>query len=225
MLRNIFGVPARLGRWESWTIIWPWSRKGKGLWGQNVAGTPEYFLRLWLLAIPLGLAVAWALGVAWCGWAALAFVAFFVLVHIMTMRHERGHMWRIPDKGCLGGHRWCVMAEEHLVGHADGSWRGKLKLLPYQLAWGWGRYCPACAAKIRQEQACGMGESNCAWLEGWFARRRRWTLAIAVVLAGLSAVVLSVAARAQVQPWMVAAVAAITALWCGLIGWALVERR
>jgi hypothetical protein len=40
------------------------------------------------------------------------------------------------------------MAEEGLVGEADGSMWGKAKLFGHQMLKGWGRYCPECREVI-----------------------------------------------------------------------------
>lgn len=66
--------------------------------------------------------------------------------------HELGHYYGIPASGCVAGRRWCVMAEETQVGHRDGTAVGKLLLLPFQLLWGWGRYCRDCAAVIKSAE-------------------------------------------------------------------------
>ena len=59
-------------------------------------------------------------------------------------RHERGHANGVPDTGCLGGHKWCIMAEEE--GGVD-SWLGKAKMWPSQLLAGV-RFCPDCQERI-----------------------------------------------------------------------------
>ena len=75
------------------------------------------------------------------------------LIRRYALRHETGHAWGIPAAGCPGGHRWCVMAEESLVGYLDGSWKGKLKLLWFQLTdrRGRGRFCPECEKFIQDQ--------------------------------------------------------------------------
>ena len=70
--------------------------------------------------------------------------------------HEKGHLSGIPATGCLGRHLWCVMAEEHLVGFKDGTFLGKLILLPLQLIIGRGRYCIYC------DKAISTSASKCA---------------------------------------------------------------
>ncbi|MGE4296930.1 MAG: hypothetical protein AB7E47_02780 [Desulfovibrionaceae bacterium] len=150
MRRNLLGLPKLpAGVRVRVKIIWPWSSEGAGLWAWwDGVATITLFLRLWL----------WLLGVCavvrgyvlhgampWEAWAAFAFLA---MATWLALKHDSGHALGVPASGCLGGHKWCVMAEETQVGWPDGSWIGKAMLLPYQIVRGQGRYCPACTSKI-----------------------------------------------------------------------------
>lgn len=77
-------------------------------------------------------------------------VPLWHLIRGFVLRHELGHAWGIPAAGCLGRYRWCVMAEEHLVGESDGSGWGKAKLLWHQLTdrRGRGKFCLACRSYL-----------------------------------------------------------------------------
>lgn len=66
------------------------------------------------------------------------------LVRPLVMAHERGHAHGIPKTGCLGGHRWCMMAEEQA---GQDSWLGKARLWPAQLVAGL-QFCEACRGRI-----------------------------------------------------------------------------
>ena len=66
------------------------------------------------------------------------------LIMPLVMAHERGHAHGIPASGCLGGHRWCLMAEE---AKGKDSWWGKAQMWPRQ-ALRLGRLCPACETYI-----------------------------------------------------------------------------
>jgi len=68
--------------------------------------------------------------------------------------HELGHYYGVPASGCLGKHLWCVMAEESQVGFTDGTFFGKLLLAPFQLLYGWGRYCKKCEQRIEENNGC-----------------------------------------------------------------------
>ena len=60
--------------------------------------------------------------------------------HILPLlqAHERGHSWGI--KQCLGGHTWCLMAEES--SGVDNIWE-KFLMWPSQLGHGL-QYCDDC---------------------------------------------------------------------------------
>lgn len=128
------------GTWFYWAKCW---RKDLRI---------ELYLRIYLLLPPL-LWVAWRWwrdAPSWWVaplWLALAILAVLSLALFLSLKHELGHVLGLPD-GCAGSHAWCVMAEEFLVGEADGSMWGKLKLLGHQIRQGWGRYCPECKAVI-----------------------------------------------------------------------------
>ena len=119
-----------------------------------------YFLRLWTFGL-LSLALTWPGCAAFWGWGydrvwyaalVLLLALLYLLVWYCIVKHERGHANGIPATGCVGRNKWCVMAEEWMVGHKDGSWLGKAKLLVHQVK-GLGRYCGECKQVINRRRA------------------------------------------------------------------------
>ncbi|MGE4297515.1 MAG: hypothetical protein AB7E47_05745 [Desulfovibrionaceae bacterium] len=154
MRRNALGLPKLpAGVREQWRVVWPWSCEGQGLWAWwDGAATITYYVRLWIWLLFVAGVLQRYLTAGDVLWSAWAFSAVLLLATLFSVKHERGHALGIPASGCLGERKWCVMAEESLVGCKDGSWRGKAKLLPHQIVLGRGRYCPACAARISRRQ-------------------------------------------------------------------------
>lgn len=76
------------------------------------------------------------------------FALLWPFIKPLVMMHERGHANGVPETGCLGGHKWCMMAEEE--GGVD-SWKGKIKLWPAQVLHGL-RFCDQCQAVIDSSQ-------------------------------------------------------------------------
>ncbi len=141
-IRLFFVLWECVDTWFFWARCWP---KDKRM---------ELYLRVYLLAPPL----IWAAWRWWAGapgwwrsplWAALAILAVLLLALYLALKHELGHVLGLPQ-GCAGGHPWCVMAEEELVGERDGSVWGKIKLLGHQVLKGWGRYCPECREVVER---------------------------------------------------------------------------
>ena len=146
------------GWWEQWLWYYRPSEVARGVMAWAVGyrdgsgrsfGRIRYFVRLWVVAAwvaLLAVAVAAILMLALTPWSWIG-VAVWALapavVTILVVRHERGHANGIPASGCVGGHRWCCMAEEAMVGAPEG-WSAKLRLLPHQVLLGWGRYCRGC---------------------------------------------------------------------------------
>jgi len=76
-------------------------------------------------------------------------VIYFIknrLILALVRKHAIGHMYQLP--ACWARKRWCIMAEEFQHGGMDGTWKGKMRLLPAQIFLGWGRYCPKCKEQI-----------------------------------------------------------------------------
>jgi hypothetical protein len=106
----------------------------------------------WLYAPGLALLLAKACGLS--GWWTVCGVALLLLqtaALYFALKHETGHAWGIPKSGCVGGNKRCVMAEETMLGYAEDSIIGKLRLLPGQIH-NLGRFCDACKAKMAEAQ-------------------------------------------------------------------------
>ena len=158
---RIPGIPSIPAGWVEKVIFILWLGP-KRAWGYNErmwfpSRRIEYYPRAWIF-LPLLVVLVWpwvtllALehgvilpALPWPAWLALVVIlaALYVLAWYMVVKHARGHANGVPASGCVGRHLWCVMAEEPMVGHRDGSWQGKVKLLVHQVK-GLGRYCGEC---------------------------------------------------------------------------------
>jgi len=82
------------------------------------------------------------------------YMLIWPIIKFFAKKHEICHMYGIPFSGCLGNHKWCIMAEEHMVGSSEKKWIGKIKLLFFQMfhpkvLFRWGRLCPSCKKVIK----------------------------------------------------------------------------